>query len=142
MKRVMATGVFDILHPGHIHYLSESRKLGNELVVVVARDITARKNGKDPVFDENTRLFMVSQLRMVDRAVLGHEEDMFKTVMEIKPDIITIGYDQKFDPIYIVNKSKELGINLEVVRIKGYLSPINSSSLARKKLLEAIQNYI
>ncbi|MGC8608361.1 MAG: adenylyltransferase/cytidyltransferase family protein [Thermoplasmata archaeon] len=142
MKRVMATGVFDILHPGHIHYLSESKKLGDELVVVVARDITARKNGKDPVFDENTRLFMVSQLRVVDRALLGHENDIFKTVKEIKPDIITIGYDQKFDPLFISNRSKEIGINLEVVRISGYVSPINSSSLVRKKLLDAIQNYI
>ena len=72
MTRVMATGVFDILHLGHIHFLRESKKLGEELVVVVARDSTAGKRGKTPVFNESARLQLVKELRLVDHAILGH----------------------------------------------------------------------
>ncbi|HLH86225.1 MAG TPA: adenylyltransferase/cytidyltransferase family protein, partial [Thermoplasmataceae archaeon] len=73
------------MHLGHIHYLTESRKLGDELLVVVARDSTAVKNGKRPLFDEVSRLKMVEQLKPVDRAILGHEGDMFITVKENLP---------------------------------------------------------
>ncbi|EQD57472.1 glycerol-3-phosphate cytidylyltransferase, partial [mine drainage metagenome] len=71
MTRVMATGVFDILHLGHIHFLKESKKLGDELYVVVARDSTAGKRGKTPVFNETARLQLLSELKLVDHAVLG-----------------------------------------------------------------------
>lgn len=143
MTRVMATGVFDILHMGHIHYLTESKKLGDELLVVVARDSTAQRNGKTPLFDENSRLAIVSQLKPVDMAILGHEGDIFRTVSENKPDIITLGYDQKFDPSRIEEKCRELGLNTKVVRISGYDgAKFKSSSQVRNKLYELIEGQI
>lgn len=143
MIRVMATGVFDILHMGHIHYLKESKKLGDELLVVVARDSTASKRGKVPIFDENTRVKIVSELKVVDVAILGHEGDIFKTVVENKPDIITLGYDQKFDESYIEQKCKELGLRTKVVRVSKYNSnTYESSSSIRKKLIENIEGTI
>ncbi|MEM3333979.1 MAG: adenylyltransferase/cytidyltransferase family protein, partial [Thermoplasmata archaeon] len=78
MVRVMASGVFDILHPGHIFFLEEAKKLGNELVVVVARDSTARKLKHQPIMNEDVRLKMVTALKPVDIAILGHEDDIFK----------------------------------------------------------------
>src|SRR5207245_1761445 len=51
--RVMATGVFDLLHPGHVYFLREARKLGDELWVVVARDSTARKFKHEPIMPES-----------------------------------------------------------------------------------------
>ncbi|BAB60381.1 lipopolysaccharide core biosynthesis protein [Thermoplasma volcanium GSS1] len=138
MIRVMATGVFDILHLGHIHYLKESKKLGDELVVVVARDSTARNNGKIPIFDENSRLALISELKVVDRAILGHEGDMMKTVIEVKPDIITLGYDQKFDEAELQSKINKLGITVKIVRISKYDGQLNSSSSVRKKIMELI----
>lgn len=120
MIRVMATGVFDILHMGHIHYLSESKKLGDELLVVVARDSTAHRNGKNPLFDENSRLELVNELKPVDSAILGHEGDIFRTVLENKPNIITLGYDQTFDAAKIEEKCRELGLDTRVIRISRF----------------------
>ncbi len=139
MKRIMATGVFDILHLGHLHFLNESKKLGDELVVVVARDSTARKNGKEPIFDEASRLSMVSALKCVDRAILGHEGDIYRTVEEVMPDVITLGFDQKFNECNIVDNSAERGIKVKVVRISKFEdSSILSSSQVRTKLLQYI----
>ncbi len=143
MIRIMATGVFDILHPGHVHYLSESKKLGDELLVVVARDSTAHRNGKKPLFDENSRLKMVNELKPVDRAILGHEGDIFKTVLDNKPDIITLGYDQNFDADKIEEKCRELGLSTKVVRISKYDGKrFQSSSEVRQKLYELIEGQI
>lgn len=136
MTRVMATGVFDIIHPGHIHFLSESRKLGDELVVVVARDSTARKNGKEPIFDERARLMIVSSIRYVDRAFLGHEGNIYETVRDLKPDIITLGFDQKFSEQAIIEGSRNMGVDVKVVRITRYSGEgIMSSSQVRSKIL-------
>jgi FAD synthetase len=123
IKIVMATGTFDIIHPGHGYYLEESKKVGgkdSKLVVVVARDSTVRSKKRIPVVDEKQRLEVVKMIKFVNEAYLGNENDMFKIVKEIKPDIITIGSDQNYN---ITNLKKELtdrGINSEVVKIEGY----------------------
>ena len=143
MIKVMATGVFDIIHLGHLHYLMESRKLGDELIVVVARDSTAVRNGKQPIFDENTRLAIVSQLKPVDNAILGHEGDMFQTVLEVRPDIITLGYDQKFDANAIEKRCRQMGLSTSVVRISGFDHALmKSSSEIRRRLLQIIEGAI
>ncbi len=139
MTRVMATGVFDIIHPGHIHFLKESKKLGDELFVVVARDSTARKNGKEPIFDEGARLMIVSSIKYVDRAFLGHEGNIYETVRDLRPDIITLGFDQRFSEQSIVEGSKQVGVNVKVVRISRYNGEgIISSSQVRSKILAYI----
>ncbi len=99
--RVMAVGTFDILHLGHIHYLKEARSYGDELVVVIACDKTVRERKHEPLMDENTRRDMLSELKTVDEAVIGKEDDRYKTVEEVDPDIITLGYDQ-------IHEEKEL----------------------------------
>ncbi|MFG1449742.1 MAG: adenylyltransferase/cytidyltransferase family protein [Thermoplasmataceae archaeon] len=143
MIRVMATGVFDILHPGHLHYLKESRKLGDELLVVIARDSTALRNGKTPIFRENIRLMMVSELKVVDRAILGHEGDIFQTVRENRPDIITLGHDQRFNPIDLEKKCRDMGCPTRVVRITRFEeSEYRSSTDIRNKISEYIEGTI
>ncbi|AAT43595.1 adenylyltransferase/cytidyltransferase family protein [Picrophilus oshimae] len=134
--KIMATGVFDILHPGHIHYLSESKKLGDYLIVIIATDKTAGSHGKKLIFNEEQRRFMVSQLRMVDEAIIGHEDDIFKTVYEVRPDIITLGYDQHFNDSEIEKKCRDLGLNTRVVRISKYDGEIKSSSDIRRRIIE------
>ncbi|WP_414836923.1 adenylyltransferase/cytidyltransferase family protein [Candidatus Nanohalococcus occultus] len=96
MKRVMAQGCFDVIHPGHLHYLEKSADLGDELVVVVARDsrVGYRKN---LAFNEDERVEILNALETVDRAVLGSEDDIYSTVKEIDPDVITVGYDQSHE---------------------------------------------
>jgi len=71
MTRVMASGVFDILHTGHVHYLSEAKSLGDELIVVVATDNTVRRRKHQPITPEKMRLELVNSLKPVDQAVLG-----------------------------------------------------------------------
>ncbi len=117
MVRVMATGVFDILHPGHILFLEEAKKLGDELIVVVARDSTAKRFKHRPIMGEEDRRFMVEYLKPVDKAILGHEGDIYRIVEEIKPNIIVLGYDQKFGEEEIEKECEKRGIKVKVVRL-------------------------
>jgi FAD synthetase len=120
MVRVLATGVFDILHPGHVHFLTEAKKLGDELVVVVARDSVAKRMKRLPFIPENIRVAMVASLKPVDRAILGVEGNIYDILAEVKPDIVALGYDQEFDPNEIVMEGKKRGIDLKVVKISQY----------------------
>ncbi len=139
MIKVMASGVFDILHLGHIHYLKESKSFGDYLIVVVASDYTAKKHGKNLIFNENERKGLVSELKIVNEAIIGHStDDIFQTVNEIKPDIITLGYNQKFDDEFIENKCKKLGLKTIVRRTSPYDGSINSSSKIKQKIMESM----
>jgi len=92
-KRVMAAGVFDLLHLGHIHYLTEARKFGDELVVVVATDVMVAKRKHQPIIPQEQRLALVAALKPVDAALLGSPIDQYATVAAIRPDVIALGYD-------------------------------------------------
>ena len=112
MVRVMASGVFDILHTGHISYLEQAKAAGDELVVVVACDNTVRRRKHEPVTPEAMRLRIVQSLKPVDRAVLGKDTgDFMETLREIDPDIIMLGFDQTFD-------EKELAAKIRDIRFK------------------------
>ena len=117
MVKVMATGVFDILHLGHLYFLKEAKKLGDELVVVVATDKTAEKLKHIPVTSEEMRVQMVGELKPVDKAVLGYEDNQYKIVKELEPDIIALGFDQKHDEEIIKKDLEELGMDVKVVRL-------------------------
>ena len=104
MVRVMASGVFDLIHPGHISYLQQARAFGDELVVVVACDDTVRKNKHEPITPDYMMAKIVGSLKPVDAAIVGKNNgDMFDTVREVKPDVIVLGFDQHYD----VDKLKE-----------------------------------
>lgn len=120
MIRVLATGVFDILHPGHVHFLTEAKKLGDELVVVVARDSVAQRMKRLPFIPENIRVAMVASLKPVDKAILGVEGNIYDILDEVKPSIVALGYDQEFDVDEIVSEGKKRGIDLKVARISQY----------------------
>ncbi|RLF42181.1 MAG: FAD synthase [Thermoplasmata archaeon] len=120
MVRVMATGTFDLLHMGHIYFLKEAKKLGDELIVVVACDDTVRKMKHEPVTPEHMRVNIIKELKMVDDAVIGYKDDMYRIVEEIKPDIIALGYDQIHDEEKIKKELKKRGIKAEVVRLPKY----------------------
>ena len=122
MVRVLATGTFDILHPGHLLYLEEAKKLGDELFVIVARDVTVKKRKRTPIIPEEQRLKMISALKMVDKAMLGSEKDMYELLYSIKPDVVTIGYDQAFDEEALEKELRKRGFNSKVVRIKKHNS--------------------
>jgi FAD synthetase len=134
MVRVMATGVFDLLHPGHLYFLSEAKKLGDELVVVVARDQTARRLKHEPYVPEVLRREMVEALKPVDRAILGSATDIYATVNEVRPDVIALGYDQQFDEHEIARECARRGVPVRVVR----LGPLTHDELATRRIVERI----
>ena len=120
MVKVMATGTFDILHLGHIYFLKEAKELGDTLTVVVATDSTVRKLKHEPVNPEKIRLDLIKELKVVDEAYLGHEEDMYEIVKEVKPGIIALGYDQIHDEKTVEKELKKRNINAKVVRLSEY----------------------
>jgi FAD synthetase len=136
----MATGTFDLIHPGHGYYLEESKKLGGEdsrLVVVIARDATVRAKKRVPIVPEKQRREVVTMLKPVDEAYLGSETDMFQIVEELNPDIISIGPDQKFDLDWLREELKVRNLKAEVVKIDGYFdSDLDSSCKIIKKIKE------
>ena len=116
----MATGTFDLLHLGHIFYLKEAKKLGDILSVVVATDATVRRLKHEPVNPEEIRLNLIKELKIVDEAYLGHEDDMYEIVEEIKPDIIALGFDQLHDEKKIESDLKKRKVKAKIVRLKEY----------------------
>ena len=110
MTRVMASGVFDIIHTGHISYLEQARSHGDELVVVVACDNTVRRKKHEPITPEDMRVRIVESLKPVDRAVLGKDGDILETVREIDPDVIVLGFDQHFDEIKLLKELDDFGL--------------------------------
>jgi FAD synthetase len=137
MVRVMASGVFDLIHLGHVHYLEEAKKLGDELVVVVARDSTVRKEKHEPITPEEFRRDLVESLKPVDKAVLGGEGDMFKVVEELKPDIIALGYDQFHDAERIEEELKKRGLEIKVVR----LTELNGDLDGTRKIIRKVVDW-
>lgn len=137
MVRVMASGVFDLLHTGHLHYLEEAKKLGDELVVVVAKDSTVRKEKHEPITPEEVRRELVDAMKPVDKAVLGREGDMYEIVEEIHPDIIALGYDQEHDEEVIRNELKKRGLNVDVVR----LSKLGTDLDGTRKIIQKVVSW-
>lgn len=134
---MLATGVFDILHMGHLYYLSEARKLGDKLVVVVARDDTARRLKRAPIVPEHLRLEMVRGLKPVDDAVLGDRDDFYRVVENIRPDIIALGHDQKHDPEKIKKELEARHLKAEVVRMPCLRHDLMATRRIIEKILEA-----
>lgn len=133
MKKVMCAGTFDTIHPGHLYYLSEAKKYGNKLIVIVARDETSEKfKGKKPMHNEKERLEQVRTLEIVDKAVLGKHGNIFNIIEDIKPDVICLGYDQKVQKQELEEELKKRNIKADVVRIGSYMPSLYKSSKLRK----------
>ena len=132
-KIVLAGGVFDIIHPGHIHTLNAAKALGDVLVVAIATDKTAQKMKKrPPLHNQELRCELVTCLSMVDRGVIGHEDDIFETVKEIKPNIIVLGYHQIHQEKFIDDVCKRINLNVEIVRLQSPVPELSSSEIEKK----------
>ena len=132
-KIVLAGGVFDIIHPGHIHTLTAAKALGDVLVVAIATDKTAQKMKKmTPLHNQELRCELVSSLSMVDEAIIGHEEDIFETVKEVKPDIIALGYDQIHQEKFISDGCKRISLDVKIVRLQSPIPKLSSSEIEKR----------
>jgi FAD synthetase len=135
MKRVLAMGTFDVVHEGHVAYLEQARKHGDYLIVVVARDVTVEKErGKKALNNEGERVRSVQMIDAVDEVVLGGVGDKLAIVLELKPDVICLGYDQKVDSEKLETELGERGLKVNVCRMKSYHPEKFKSSLLKGKL--------
>ena len=133
--RVMAFGTFDILHPGHLHYLHGAKKFGDELVVGIARDSTVKKmKGAFPINNERTRMQLVAALKGVDKVVMGNKGPIYDILEEMKPNIIVLGYDQHMDTQKLQRELKKRKLECKVVRLKAFQENKFKSSIIKKRI--------
>lgn len=121
----MTGGVFDVVHIGHIHTLTEAKKNADVLVVVVAQDKHIKKKKRKPLHGQEHRRVLVQALKPVDLAILGGE-NMEETFERVGPDLIVYGYDQK---AFL----KPRGV--KVVRLKSRIDPKN---IKTRKILKKL----
>ncbi|QLH07323.1 cytidyltransferase [Nitrosopumilus ureiphilus] len=133
LRVVLAGGVFDIIHPGHIYTLNAAKALGDVLVVVVATDNTAVKMKKrNPIHSQKQRQELVNSLSMVDLCLIGQEDDIFKTVNLVRPEIIALGYDQVHQEKFITEGCKKIKLDAKVARLQSPIPDISSSKIEKE----------
>jgi len=130
---VLSGGVFDIIHPGHIYTLNAAKALGDVLVVVVATDNTSEKMKKrKPLHTQEQRQELVNSLSMVDLCLVGQEDDIFKTVNRVRPQIIALGYDQVHQEKFITDGCKSIKLDAKVARLQSPISESSSSKIEKE----------
>ena len=141
--RVMAVGVFDLLHAGHLHYLEQAKSLGNHLSVVVAHDDTVRIRKHEPVTNHDLRRRMVEGLKPVDDAIIGNSPDVsiYDILPKVNPDVIALGYDQEHAEDSIRNRLLELGHeSIKVTRVEGLSDDLDGTRKIIARILELSQS--
>jgi FAD synthetase len=143
-KIVLASGVFDLLHLGHVRFLEDAKKAGGEhakLVVIIATDSTVEKmKGKKPIMSEDQRRALVESLRVVDEAMLGFENMAIgEVIKKVKPDIIALGYDQAEMEREVDSYVSNHKLAVKVVKIgKFEENPLDSSSKIKQKIIDKL----
>lgn len=141
IKVVLVGGVFDLIHPGHIHTLKAAKSHGDVLIVVIAKIATAMKiRGERKIFhDETLRQELVSSLHFVDLAIIGREGTLYDTVEYVKPDIIALGYDQAHTEKDVAENCAIRKLNVRVIRLNTPL-PVTKSSKIKNDLGDSFYN--
>jgi FAD synthetase len=139
MTRIMAVGVFDLLHAGHLHYLEQAKALGDHLTVVVAHDDTVRKRKHEPVTGQELRRRMIEGLKPVDQAIIGNppEVPIFDILPQVNPDIIALGYDQEHAVDKIQTKLDDAGLGqIKVCRVEGLSDDLDGTRKIIARILD------
>jgi FAD synthetase len=143
-KIVLASGVFDLLHLGHVRFLEAAKKAGGpkaKLIVIVARDSTVEKTkGRKPIMSEDQRCALVESLRVVDESVLGYEDlDIGEVIGKVKPDVIALGYDQTDMEMDVKSYIAKHELPIEVVSIGKFTeNALDSSSKIKQKIIDKL----
>lgn len=130
-KVVFTNGCFDLLHPGHLHYLSEARDCGDVLIIGLNSDDSVRrlKGENRPVNSEKERALMLAGMNMVDAVVSFDEDTPLELIKYLRPDVLVKGGDYEIDQIVGANEVKAEGGE---VRKLSYLQGFSSSALIDK----------
>ena len=141
-KIVLATGAFDLLHLGHVRFLESSKQRGGpgaKLIVVVARDKTVlNRKGRMPILPEDQRRELVGSLRVVNKAILGHTHlDLLGVLREVRPDIISVGYDQRQIRSSVEHLLRKERLHIRVAQIPKYgPNGLNSSTGIKQRVVK------
>jgi len=144
IKVVLAGGVYDVLHLGHLAALNEAKSLGDLLVAVVATDITVEMlKGRKPLFPEKDRQALVEGLKPVDKAILGYEDVGFgfeQVLTEVMPDIVAFGYDQENLEKTVREIIEKHNLKVQTVKLSKFdHEKYASSTSLRRKLSEELR---
>lgn len=130
IKVIFTGGSFEIMHPGHLYTVEQAKKMGDVLIVVLARSSTIRKRkGREPVANEHERLALMSSLRQVDAAIVGVEGSIYESMEKVCPDVVALGYDQYHAEEDIRREAVERGMRLKVVRLKALNTDFKTSKI-------------
>lgn len=141
---VLASGVFDLLHLGHVRFLEDAKKAGGpkaKLIVIIAKDSTVEKmKGKKPIMSEEERLALVKSLKVVDDAVLGYEGlDIGEVVEKINPDVIALGWDQAEMENSVKDYLSRHKVPVSIVRIGRFReNSLDSSTKIKQKIIDKL----
>lgn len=144
MKKVMVFGTFDGLHPGHLDFFKQALHLSGSgqakkyLIVSVATDKNVGKfKGKRPLFSQKERLELIRNLKLVDTAVLGAEENFYSEIKKYRPDVICLGYDQWANEDEVKKELKAVGLpDTKVVRLQPYKVDRAKSTELKKRSVD------
>lgn len=136
--RVLITGCFDLIHPGHLYFMEQAAKFG-EVYVIVARDSTISKFKQNPpVIPETQRLAVVQAIKFVKEAVLGNENNNYlQKALQLHPDLILLGPNQRISVNKLQIELEEHGAgHIKVKRIQEFNDDfdLNSSSKIKEKI--------
>jgi len=131
----MVFGTFDGLHDGHLDFFRQAKEHGDFLIAVAGRDVNIKKiKGHFSKRRDRERLTDLQRCKLVDKPVLGYEDDVYMTIETLKPDVICLGYDQTSFSKNLKKELKKRGLKIEIFRMKGYKpNKMHSSILKNKK---------
>ena len=130
-KIVFTNGCFDIIHRGHVDYLSKAKDLGDILIIGLNTDQSVRniKGNTRPIQDENSRAIILASMQFVDTIVFFSEPTPYTLIKEIQPDILVKGADYKKEDIVGYDIVSQRGGTVETIEfIEGY----STSNIERK----------
>lgn len=139
-KIVMAFGIFDNIHGGHEYLLKKAKEYGDELIVIIARDQTTRSiKGINPVNNENKRLRNLKKTGLADKVVLGNHGDKHKVILQYKPDIIVLGFNQYAFTQTLQKTLIDNHLNSEIIRIEPFYPQVHKSSILKTSMKENLK---
>ena len=128
----MVFGTFGILHQGHKYFLQQAKKYGNYLIVVISRDATVKQvKGKSPDNNEKQRQQAIIKSNLADKVVFGNLKNKYAIIKKFKPDVICLGYDQRYFLSQLEDEIKKLKLNTKIIRLKSYKAHIYKTSIIK-----------
>lgn len=126
-KVVFTNGCFDILHAGHVDYITKAKALGDILIVALNSDESVKriKGSKRPIVNQNERALVISSLKPVDYVIFFDEDTPYETIKKIVPDILIKGADWSIDNIVGRDIVEGAGGKIETIEFVNFQSSSN-----------------